>query len=629
MRTIRKQKIIGLFVIFISVFLLNANSVNATTMRIFSDAGEYGHKEYTINELVAMENSVNWSMAPSWKVQPKTEAPYASGRLSDEALNNLLAQLNFFRSIAHLDSVGLKEEYINYAQTGTVLNAATEFSHYPSKPDDMDDSFYEIGYKGTSSSNLSWTMGYGDLGMMRALRGCLSDSGSSNISRLGHRRWILNPTMKNTGFGHTIKGSESFTAMYVFDYSFENVFDFVSWPGGNEVFPAEYFVPSDPWSIQLSQDVFKAPVAGNVVVELSRLSDNKTWVFKNIESNTSASKYFNINNEGYGFCYCIIFKPDLDVTEYSGKYSVKVTGLETKSGENAGITYTVDFQKLSDAVSLSKPEKPNKISNVVQGSRVYWKAVSGASKYNVWRSENGKDGNYTKVATVDSLNYLDKSVKGGKTYYYKISAVGSNGTETEKSDAYGITFVETPDITLRVNRSVGIGLGWNKITGATGYAIYRKSYNGNDAWNRVATITNPDTLTWNDTSVKSAHGTAYRYTIRALAGAKRNILSGCRNTGRTMVRLSNTYFKSLSKASATSIKAEWASTNKATGYEIRFMVGNSVYKTFTIGSNSTAKKTFTGLQSGKKYKIQVRSYKKMEGVGTFYSAWSTEKYVQL
>jgi hypothetical protein len=96
-----------------------------------------------------------------------------------------------------------------------------------------------------------------------------------------------------------------------------------------------------------------------------------------------------------------------------------------------------------------------------------------------------------------------------------------------------LTYISTPDITSRFNKAAGISLGWDEIPGATGYAIYRKSYNGTDPWTRVATIEGSDTLTWIDTSVKNNNGTIYRYTIRALAGSGMNTLSGCRNTGRS------------------------------------------------------------------------------------------------
>ena len=266
--------------------------------------------------------------------------------------------------------------------------------------------------------------------------------------------------------------------------------------------------------------------------------------------------------------------------------------------------------------------KISKIVNTVQGSHVYWNKVSGAKNYTVYRSTS-KDGFYSRIATTSAVHYTDTTVESGKAYYYKIRANGST-VQSEASAAMGIVFVDTPDLTLRVNRSTGIGLGWNKITGATGYAIYRKT---TGSWVRVATITGNNTFTWTDTAVRPNNGTVYHYTIRALAGSNRKTLSGCRNTGRTMVRLFTPTISSAAKASATSLKVAWNRNTAATGYEVRLMVGDSVYKTYTYGSNKTIAKTITGLPSGKTYKVQVRSYKKVSGVGSFYSAWSAAKYV--
>ena len=180
-----------------------------------------------------------------------------------------------------------------------------------------------------------------------------------------------------------------------------------------------------------------------------------------------------------------------------------------------------------------------------------------------------------------------------------------------------------------MNRSTGIGLGWNKIDGATGYAIYRRTYWGTDPWVRVATRTNPNTLSWTDTGVKDNNGKTYRYTIRALTGPNRNYLSGCRTTGRTMVRMTTRTFCSVTKVTANSVKCHWMPTKHCDGYEVRFMVGSTVYKTYTVGNYQTGFKTFAGLKAGQTYKVQVRSYKKVNNVGTFYSAWSNEKYISL
>ena len=276
------------------------------------------------------------------------------------------------------------------------------------------------------------------------------------------------------------------------------------------------------------------------------------------------------------------------------------------------------------------PVKPYKITNVVSGVHVYWTAAPNATKYGLWRSETGVNGTYKWIANPTVAHFTDTKVESGKTYYYKVTLLNtSSNTHSAKSAAIGVTYVSTPDITLRVNRATGIGLGWEKIKGATGYAIYRKPYSGSGDWVRIATIKDPNQLTWDDTSVKVNNGTVYKYTIRALAGSDRKTLSGCRGAGRTMVRLTSRNLTSVTKTGTGSVKCSWSTTTEATGYEVRFMVGSTVYKTYTVGSYRTGTKTFTGLKAGQTYKIQVRTYKKVDGVGSFYSAWSTAKEIQL
>lgn len=291
------------------------------------------------------------------------------------------------------------------------------------------------------------------------------------------------------------------------------------------------------------------------------------------------------------------------------------------SMNNSLLDYTGNFTL--DSV----PEKPNKIVNVVSGIHVYWNAIDGVSKYGLWRSEAGQDGTYTWIANPTTWHFTDTNVKSGKTYYYKITVLDTTtNTHSEKSDAIGITYTATPDITSRFNKAAGIQIGWEKIPGATGYAIYRKSYSGTDAWTRVATVDDGDTLSWIDTSVKNSNGSIYKYTIRALSGTT---LSGCRNTGRTMVRLSSRTLSSAVRTNTSSIKCTWTTSSAVTGYEVRFMTNNTVYKTYTIGNYKTGTKTFTGLPTGQTYKIQVRAYKKVDSVGSFYSAWSTAENVTL
>ena len=271
-----------------------------------------------------------------------------------------------------------------------------------------------------------------------------------------------------------------------------------------------------------------------------------------------------------------------------------------------------------------------KIVNTVSGVHVYWNSVAGSPKeYIVYRSLTSSGG-YTKLASVKTTNYTDTTAVSGTKYYYKVRASWAEGMGGA-SDAISVTFVSTPDITTRVNSIDGIRLYWNKITGATGYAIYRKGDAENEAWVRVKTISGNSTLTWTDTSTKpaSCNGTIYHYTVRALAGSDMKTLSGCRSTGRTMVRLNKPVIYSMDTTLSNSVIGTWSRNDKATGYEVRFMVGTEVYKTFVYGKNTIVKKTIEGLAEGNTYKIQVRSYFKTTSAGTYYSSWSDPMNVRL
>ena len=57
--------------------------------------------------------------------------------------------------------------------------------------------------------------------------------------------------------------------------------------------------------------------------------------------------------------------------------------------------------------------------------KISWSKVSGAKKYEVYRSAS-KSGEYKKVGTTSNLSYSDKKIDQNKTYYYKVRAVSGN-----------------------------------------------------------------------------------------------------------------------------------------------------------------------------------------------------------
>ena len=282
----------------------------------------------SINEIKAFLNSNPASLndRTSYKVQPSTRAPYALGELSSETTASALNMLNQMRYIAGLPgNVVIDNGYQSLAQAATVVNAANGvLTHYPSQPAGMDYSMYELGARGAASSNLA--AGFASLN--RAMvQGYMNDGDSSNIDRVGHRRWVLNPTMGKIGFGAT----NAYYSMYAFDRSASSSYSKVSWPAQN--MPLEYWGNSYPWSNSIGRVVNASAVS----VRLRRVSDNKVWNF----SQGSSDGYFNVDNGGYGTAGCIIFRPANIEYSVGDSFEVTISGVESQD-----IKYTVNFFRL-------------------------------------------------------------------------------------------------------------------------------------------------------------------------------------------------------------------------------------------------------------------------------------------
>lgn len=103
----------------------------------------------------------------------------------------------------------------------------------------------------------------------------------------------------------------------------------------------------------------------------------------------------------------------------AARYDSKDRVMSKSSNEvNGTSTYT------KPSITLTPGEKQIKIT---------WTKVEGVTHYDIYRSTS-KDGKYTKIATTKSFNYVAKSLKSNKTYYFKIRGYKSydNGKKKEK-----------------------------------------------------------------------------------------------------------------------------------------------------------------------------------------------------
>ena len=290
-------------------------------------------------------------------VAPTLTSPYAAGSLTSGFLQDGLNSINYARFLAGLpDDVVADPTYTSNAQHGAVLLAVGQFAHSQAQPAGMATDFYTIANGATSSSNIGW--GYSSLWDFNI--SCMGDADTTNIDRIGHRRWILNPPLLKTGMGM----ANNRTDTWVFDWSRSAVvtYDSEKWPAAG-VFPAEMFATDVPWSITLNPSLYSwtSGTAGHTVT-LVRERDGKTWTFTSADTDKSG-QYFNFETSGYGVANCFIFRPapsSVDSYQNGDVFDVTLSGGITKKsdGSAATIAYRTQFISQEDTSAPSLPPTP-------------------------------------------------------------------------------------------------------------------------------------------------------------------------------------------------------------------------------------------------------------------------------
>ena len=282
--------------------------------------------------------------------EPVTEAPYAAGELQELALEEALDYLNFLREMAGLLPVERSEIYDYQCQHGAVLLAALDdVDHNAPQPADMDQNFYDSAHLATTSSNIAKLHWMRPTMLREGVAYFARDDGEQNLEVVGHRRWLLNPTMSATGFGlANSQTGMSYIAMYAHDMGRPDVeWSEVCWPVGR-VFPVELMRWDLPWSVSLNPEIYDVNASRiRVVLEEETLGLR----FEFDCSAGTGDGFCTVSTENYGSGPCVIFMPDFEDTvfvEYqqNQKWTVKLTGLVRTDGTDAEYEYEVEMASL-------------------------------------------------------------------------------------------------------------------------------------------------------------------------------------------------------------------------------------------------------------------------------------------
>jgi hypothetical protein len=269
------------------------------------------------------------------EIKKKLAAILAPGDKNNDEKMQALRRLKAYRYLAQVpyDDLTLDEEYNAMCLAGAKLcQTLGKLEHTPQNPG-LPEKDFKFAYNGTSRSNLAW----GDMTLAESVDGWMFDSDSSNIERLGHRRWCLNPGMRKTGFGR----AGVFAAMYAFDRGRAKVpdFDYICFPVRGYM-PIDFFGPREAWSVSLNPQKYQAP-AKDFVPYLYQADAKGTKQGEPLKLD------FNIVDvRPFGIPNCIIFRPESLALAPGKRFVVELKGIVRQGqGEKVTLRYGVEFTR--------------------------------------------------------------------------------------------------------------------------------------------------------------------------------------------------------------------------------------------------------------------------------------------
>ena len=251
-------------------------------------------------------------------------------------------------------------------------------------------------------------------------------------------------------------------------------------------------------------------------------------------------------------------------------------------------------------------------------------AADDVTGYRVYRYDPEQE-KYVYLKSTKNRSYTDENVSSGKTYQYKVRCYWTIGGTNYYGNYSSVVSVTTPPakvsgVSTAVRSSTYLTLSWDKVSGASGYRIYK--YNtSSKSYEKVTTISKGSTVSYKITGLTVA--TEYQFKVRAykktdtgtLWGSSSSAYKDCTKPAQTK------NLKAATKSSAVTLT--WSKVARAGGYRIyRYNSKTKKYeKIATVKGNKTFSYKDTKLKKGSTMKYKVRAYKTYNGTN-YYGAYS-------
>jgi hypothetical protein len=199
-----------------------------------------------------------------------------------------------------------------------------ELSHTPPRPSGVNDARYRQAQEGAANSNLAVTSE-----LPGSVDNYMDDSDTSNIGRIGHRRWCLNPSMGKTGFGKY----KTYCAMWSTDESGAGArgIDAVLYPPAGWC-PVDMFARERAFSISLLHA--GAPKPQDLHVSIRPLDDD--W----LPGKSLTIDHVAVAEGEFGGSPCVVFRSEEMVVATDQRYLVECS---LDNGKTLAFRYVVAF----------------------------------------------------------------------------------------------------------------------------------------------------------------------------------------------------------------------------------------------------------------------------------------------
>lgn len=283
----------------------------------------------------------------------------------------------------------------------------------------------------------------------------------------------------------------------------------------------------------------------------------------------------------------------------------------TKGGYTLYVCSICGHEETSDPTAMKKLNKPVVTVTPVSSTslRVSWKEVNGATGYYVYKATS-KTGKYTKVATVKGTSALVSSLTLGKTYYFMVKAYNSAQTTDYSTVKSGTVRIAAPVMNKTAYSTYNsIQFSWKKVSGVSGYYIYRRSIGG--SWKKIATVKG---------------NTTFKYTNKSVTGPyEYSVVSYKVSNGKTYTSLKSDPIRTRTLRATSSVKVKqyndefaaklsWYKVTGATKYQYSYKIGTGSWKApVSVTGTSVVKSQTHGLW----YDYKVRPVYTYNGVTTY------------